>query len=125
MNDQTPPGSKSTYVFSAAEQKEIRRIRQLYLTHPDSKLEQLRQLDRSARKTGTINAVMLGLAGMELHGIGVSLVQGTTQFIPGTLLTLVGIGFMVAAIPAYRLVTRLERAKIAPQVLKLTEELMK
>ena len=125
MNDQTPPGGKSTYVFSAAEQKEIRRIRQLYLTHPDSKLEQLRQLDRSVRKTGTINAVMLGLAGMALHGIGVSLVQGTTQFIPGTLLTLAGIGFMVAAVPVYRLVTRLERAKIAPQVLKLTEELMK
>lgn len=125
MNDQTPPGGKSTYVYSAEEQKEILRIRQLYLPHPDSKLEQLRQLDRSAKKTGSIYAIMLVIAGISLHGIGISLVQGTTQFIPGTLLTLAGIGFIVAAIPVYRLVTRLERAKIAPQVLKLTEELMK
>ena len=44
-------------------------------------------------------------------------------FVPGIFIGAVGIALIAAAYPLYSHITQKERQKLAPQILKLTEEL--
>ena len=46
-------------------------------------------------------------------------------FIPGVVVGLVGIAVVAAAYPLYSRITQKEREKLAPQILKLADELSK
>ena len=45
------------YTYSAKQQREIESIREKYLPQEESKLEQIRRLDRKAAKKGTVVSV--------------------------------------------------------------------
>ncbi len=119
-----------TYTYSAAEQKEIEEIRAKYITPTKSerelKMEELRKLDESVTQKGMIVSVFIGLIGTLLLGIGMSctLVWGGKLFVPGLIIGIVGIIGVSMAYPLYQRVTKKERERIAPQILKLTEELL-
>ena len=115
------------YTYSAEKQKEIEAIRKKYVTKEEDKMEQLRKLDRDAEKPGTIVAIVLGVFGMLVFGGGLSLalVWTDTLLAGGIVLGIVGIGIMAAALPIYKMVTKKQREKIAPQILELSEELMR
>ena len=53
------------------------------------------------------------------------MVWGDILFIPGIIIGLVGIVGVSLAYPAYTFVLKKEREKIAPEILLLTDELMK
>ncbi|HJD22888.1 MAG TPA: DUF2244 domain-containing protein [Firmicutes bacterium] len=116
-----------TYTYSASQQQEIRHIREKYLPKEPDKMQQLRMLDRSAAKKGTAAAIMIGVIGCLLLGVGMccTMLWMGQWFIPGVILGLIGIAAVAAAYPLYTRITRKEREKIAPQILKLTEELSK
>lgn len=113
------------YTYSAKQQREIESIREKYLPQEESKLEQLRRLDRKAAKKGTVVSVAVGIIGCLLMGVGMccSMVWMGNLFIPGIILGLLGIALVAAAHPVYRRVTKKEREKLAPRILQLTEEL--
>ena len=113
------------YTYSAKQQEEVQRIRKKYLPRQEDKMEQLRQLDRSSTRKGTVVSVIVGVAGCLLMGIGMccTMVWMGWLFAPGIVLGLLGIAVMAAAYPLYNSVTRRERERLAPQILKLTEEL--
>ena len=113
------------YTYSAKQQEEVQRIRKKYLPRQEDKMEQLRQLDRSSTRKGTVVSVIVGVAGCLLMGIGMccTMVWMGWLFVPGIILGLLGIAVMAAAYPLYNSVTRRERERLAPQILKLTEEL--
>ena len=113
------------YTYSAKQQQEIENIRKKYLPKEEDKMEQLRRLDRSAARKGTILSVVMGVAGCLLMGTGMccSMVWMQQWFIPGIVIGLLGIAGVAAAYPVYVRVTKKEREKIAPQILKLAEEL--
>lgn len=115
------------YTYSAPQQEEIKKIREKYLPKEADKMEQLRQLDRSATKKGTISAIILGTISALLLGLGMSctMVWGETLFLPGVLIGVVGLVGVALAYPLYVHITKKEREKIAPEILRLTEELMK
>lgn len=114
------------YTYSAKEQAEIRAIRQKYLPPEESKLDQLRKLDKSAAKKGTVVSVTVGVLGTLVLGLGMCCTMVWVElFAPGIVIGLAGIALVAAAYPIYRRVTRREREKLAPQILKLTEELQK
>ena len=115
------------YTYSAERQKEIEDIRKKYTAKEEDKMEQLRKLDRDAEKPGTIVAIALGVFGMLVFGGGLSLalVWTDTLLAGGIVLGIVGIGIMAAALPIYKMVTKKQREKIAPQILELSEELMR
>ena len=50
-------GETFTYTYSAKQQEEIRNIQKKYLPREEDKMEQLRRLDRSAARKGTILSV--------------------------------------------------------------------
>lgn len=115
------------YNYSAGQQEEIRKIREKYLPKEESKLEQLYRLDASVTKPGTAAAILLGSLGTLLLGVGMSctMVWEDTLFLPGILIGLLGIAGIAAAYPVYRMITRKRRKKLAPEILRLTNELMK
>ena len=115
------------YTYSARQQEEIRNIRKKYLPQEpkEDKMEQLRRLDRSAAKKGTRVSLIVGIAGCLLLGVGMccTMVWTDRLFIPGIIIGIVGIIAVTISYPLYTHITRKERERIAPQILKLTEEL--
>lgn len=116
-----------SYTYSAKQQEEIRRIREKYLPRgkTEDKMEQLRRLDRGAAKKGTLVSVIAGVLGCLLLGVGMccTMVWMEHWFVPGVVIGMVGIAAVAAAYPLYQRITKKEQEKIAPQILKLTEEL--
>ena len=59
-----------TYQYSAKQQEEVRQIRQKYLPREEDPMEQLRRLDRSASRPGTIAALAVGILSALVLGVG-------------------------------------------------------
>ena len=115
------------YTYSAKQQEEIRRIRKKYLPQEpkEDKMEQLRRLDQGAAKKGTVVSLVVGIIGCLLLGVGMccTMVWMEQLFMPGIIIGIVGIVAVAVSYPLYTYITKKEREKIAPQILKLTEEL--
>lgn len=115
------------YTYSAKQQEEIQNIRKKYLAREEDKMEKLRRLDRSATKKGAIISTVLGVVSCLLLGVGMccTMVWMDRWFVPGIVIGVIGIIGVAAAYPLYARITKKEREKLAPQILKLTEELSK
>lgn len=123
------------YTYSAKEQDEIKRIRQKYQCQEEDGMTRLRKLDASATSKATVIALVLGIVGTLILGTGMSLIMtdlpavlgmtGITNMIVGIIAGLLGIILVALAYPVYNKVLAREREKIAPEILRLTDELMK
>ena len=115
------------YTYSAAQQAEVEKIRKKYLPPEEDKMEQLRRLDRSASQKGMIVALIVGIIGTLIMGTGLCcvLVWAGIWLVPGIIIGLAGITLLSCAYPFYVKVTEREWQKIAPEILRLTDELMK
>lgn len=124
------------YTYSAKEQAELKRIREKY-TPPseENKMERLRRLDRGVVQRAQTVALILGVIGTLILGLGMSMCMTDFGNILGSqkdLAMLVGIAIGVVggilaglAYPTYNLVLRRERKRVAPEIIRLTDELMK
>jgi len=123
------------YTYSAKEQEEIKNIRKKYVTpvEEEDKMAQLRRLDASVYSKATTASLIVGILGTLLLGTGMSLIMTDIGKMLGSFLALViGIGVGVVGIvlvslayPIYNHTLRKERKKVAPEILRLTDELMK
>ncbi len=119
-----------TYTYSAKEQEEIKNIREKYAppTEKEISMEQLRRLDASATKGATIVSLIVGILSSLILGIGMccTMVAGWEQyFIPGIVVGVIGIIGVISAYPIYTHMVRRKRAKLAPEIMRLSDELMK
>ena len=116
-----------SYTYSAEEQQELKKIREKYLPKEENKMEQIRSLDSKATGKATMIAIIIGVIGTLLLGVGMccTLVWQGRWFVPGILVGIIGIGIVAIAYPIYNKTLKTEREKIAPEVLRLTEELLK
>lgn len=123
------------YTYSAKEQAEIQNIRKKY-TAPEKqedKMTQLRRLDAGVYSKATTKALVIGILGALIMGLGMSIVMTDIGAALGTMLSMiVGIGIGVIGIvllcfayPVYNRTLKKEREKIAPEIMRLTDELMK
>ena len=115
------------YTYSAPEQQEVKKIREKYLPREESKLDQLRRLDESATKKGMALSLVTGTLSSLVLGIGMCccMVWGGWLFVPGIVVGIAGIAGVSMAYPMYAKVTQKERDRIAPEILRLTDELLK
>ena len=123
------------YTYSASEQEEIKRIRQKYQPQEEDKMSRLRRLDEKVTQKATSVSLVVGIVGALVMGTGMSLVMtdlgavlGMSDMISmviGVITGLLGIVLVALAYPVYNNVLKKEREKVAPEILRLTEELMK
>ena len=115
------------YSYSAPQHEEVRKIREKYMPKVETPMEQLRRLDESCGKKGTALSVMLGSLSTLILGVGMCccMVWGGMLFVPGIVVGLVGLAGVSAAYPLYMRITQQERQRIAPEILRLTDELLK
>ena len=129
MNDQNDNNDKRsfTYTYSASQREDLERIRRKYLPPEEDKLAKLRRLDKSALRKGTIAALTVGIVGTLLLGLGMccTIVWMGAMFIPGIIIGTAGIALVALASPIYAHITKKERERIAPEILRLTDELLK
>ena len=122
------------YIYSAKEQAEIQRIRKKYTApvEEEDKMAQLRRLDKGVYSKASTTALVVGIIGALIMGIGMSLIMtdigeilGTFfAMIMGIVIGVVGIVLVCLAYPIYNRTLKKEREKIAPEILRLTDELM-
>ena len=123
------------FTYSAKEQEEIKRIRKKYAApaEEEDKMVQLRRLDASVYSKATTAALVIGVIGALVMGLGMSIVMTDIGAALGTILAMiVGVGIGVIGIvliclayPMYTRTLKKEREKIAPEILRLSDELMK
>ena len=127
MNEDNIKKESFVYSYSAARQEEVQRIRSRYMPAEEDKMETLRRLDASVTKKGTAVSLVLGLVSALVLGSGMSccMVWGGELFVVGIVFGLVGIVGIALAYPVYKRITEKERERIAPEIIRLTDELMK
>lgn len=115
------------YTYSAKEQEEIKKIRSRYMPREESRMDQLRRLDAQPVQKANLWAITFGVIGALILGTGMSccMVWGGAAFVPGIAIGMIGLGMVSLAYPLHRRVLQRERRRIAPEILRLTEELMK
>ena len=129
-------GNKTfTYTYSAKEQEEIKAIRNKYFAPKEDKMTQLRRMDAAVTQKATTISLAFGIMGALLLGLGMSFtmtdlgeILGAYKemaMLIGILVGIVGIVLVCTAFPLYNHIIKREREKIAPEILRLTDELMK
>ena len=114
------------YTYSAPDQSEVKKIREKYLPKEMTKLDQLRALDASVTRRGNAISVVHGTLYTLLLGLGMSccMVWAGTWFLPGIVIGCVGLDGVASSYPIYNRIVKQDKAKLAPEILRLTEELI-
>ena len=124
-----------SYVYSAEEQDEIRKIRKKYEFREEDPISRIRKLDNSVTQKATAISLVFGVVGVLIMGSGMSFIMtdlgsiigmsGNITWILGMLTGVMGLILVVLAYPMYNNVLKKEREKVASEILELTEELMR
>ncbi len=113
------------YNYSSTDHKEIEAIRQKYLPREESKIEKLRRMDRRVQSTGVMLALVEGVLGALIFGValcmGLDVLAGGR--VGAILLSIPGVAAMLAAYPICAKVTAKVKAKLAPEILRLADEI--
>lgn len=115
------------YTYSAREREELRRIRNKYLPKEENKMELLRKLDAQVTQKATMYSIIVGVIGALILGVGMCccMIWADSVFVLGIVIGVIGMGILALAYPLYNRTIKKERERIAPEVLRLTEDLMK
>lgn len=113
------------YTYSSKQQEEVKRIREKYVPKEDNKLKELRRLDASVTQKGTIISLIIGIVSALIFGTGMCCCLVWGMFIVGVIIGVIGIVGVATAYPAYAHITKKEKERLAPEILRLSDELMK
>ena len=120
------------YTYSAEKQQEIEAIRKKYLPKEEDKMEQLRRLHAIPTHKAQAASIAVGTIGSLILGTGMSLCMtelgaalGVFALVLGAAVGLAGLVMVALAYPLYNRILRKERQRIAPEILRLTDELLK
>ena len=129
--------NKFEYNYSATEQAELKRIRAKYTppTKAEDNMTRLRRLDASVTNTASVVALVFGVIGILVLGFGMSLIMTDISSILGSykdMAMVIGIAIGICggalaslAYPIYNVIVKAKRKKIAPEIIRLTDELIK
>lgn len=129
--------SDFSYTYSAKEQAELKRIRDKYTvpTEVEDKMARLRRLDASVTNTAQTVALVFGIVGALILGFGMSLIMTDLSkllgshkdmaMVIGIVIGIIGGIISSLAYPIYNVIVSAKRKKLAPEILRLTDELIK
>ena len=120
------------FTYSAAQQQEVEDIRKKYLPKEEDKLEQLRKLHAIPTQKAQSASLAVGIIGALVMGTGMSFAMtdigaalGSLAMVLGIAVGFVGMVLVALAYPLYNRVLKKQREKIAPEILRLSAELLK
>jgi uncharacterized membrane protein YccF (DUF307 family) len=120
------------FTYSAQQQKEVEAIRQKYLPREIDKMEELRKLHAIPTQKAQAASLAVGIIGALIMGTGMSLAMtdigaalGGLSMVIGIAVGIVGMVLVALAYPLYNRVLQKQRKRIAPEILRLSEELLK
>ena len=120
------------YTYSAERQQEIEAIRKKYLPKEEDKMEQLRRLHSIPTQKAQAASIAIGVLGALILGTGMSLCMTDLgaalehfAMVIGVLAGLIGLIMVALAYPLFNYVLKKERKRIAPEILRLSDELLK
>lgn len=137
MENKNQEESGFTYTYSAKEQAELKKIREKYTapTESEDKLTRLRRLDASVTNAAQAVALIIGVIGTLVLGFGMSLIMtdlaekfslnGDIAIIVGIAIGVTGCILASLAYPIYNAIVKAKRKKLAPEIIRLADELMK
>ena len=125
MND----SDKFSYTYSAPteeERREIEDIRRAYApaTESEDRLAQIRTLNERATRPARIAALTLGIGGILLFGLGMSMTLAWELIAGGIVVAAIGILATIVANPVRRALLNLGKRKYGAEILRLTDELL-
>ena len=137
MENNNQEKDEFSYTYSAREQAELKRIRDKY-TAPakvEDKMARLRRLDASVTNAAQTVALVFGIIGTLMLGLGMSLIMtelaesiglpGDAAMAAGIIVGIVGGILASLAYPIYNAIVKAKRKKLAPEIIRLADELMK
>ena len=115
------------YTYSAARNKEVENIRKKYISSEENKLTKLRKLDFYVQRAGVLESLFIGIVGALVFGVGMcfflDVFEGELWIT--ALLMILGTALMLPAYPIYKRISNKTRKKLAPEILRLSEEIIK
>lgn len=100
----------------------IKKIRSKYI---EDKMDKLNRLDNEVTKKGKAMSFNIGLIGAIIFGIAIcASILEKLNFLPGALIGVIGIILMIFAFPMKKRIIEKEREKIAPEILRLADEII-
>ena len=121
-----------SFTYSAQQQKEVEEIRKKYLPKEEDKMEQLRKLHAMPTQKAQAASLAVGVIGALILGTGMSVcltdigaALGNLAMVIGILVGVVGMVLVALAYPLYNRVLKKNRDQIAPEILRLSDELLK
>ena len=119
------------YTYSAERQQEIEAIRKKYLPKEEDKMAQLRKLHAIPTQKAQAASIAVGVIGALTMGTGMSLamtelgaILGAFAMVIGIFVGIIGMTLVALAYPIYNKTLQKERKRIAPEILRLSDELM-
>lgn len=119
------------YTYSAQRQKEVEEIRKAYLPKQEDKMAALRRLHAVPTQKAQAASLAIGIMGALILGTGMSLCLtefgaplGGAAMALGIVVGIAGMALVALAYPVYKRILESEREKIAPEILRLSDELL-
>ena len=111
----------------------VQKIRTQYTEKQHTELDALKTLDAKVKRPANVFAYTYGSVSAIVMGAGMSLVMteiGATiglasAMVPGIIIGVVGMGMALITYPIYRKMLNARKKKYAPEILKLSEKIMK
>lgn len=116
---------KFSYSYSGEDREKIRNIRQKYLPKQEDKMQELVRLDSIAERRATVSSLVVGILGTLVFGIGMCLCLVWNIFILGIVVGILGALLLSVAYPVYCKALIRERKKVAPEIIRLSDDLLK
>ena len=111
----------------------VERIRSQYIEQAHTDLDALKALDAKVKKPANVFGYTYGSIGAVVMGTGMSLVMTdvgtvlgmTVTMVPGIVIGISGLAMAVTTYPIYKKILNSRKKKYAPQILELSERVMK
>ena len=111
----------------------VQKIRTQYTEKQHTELDELKALDAKVKKPANVFAYTYGSVSAVVMGAGMSLVMTeigeiiglANAMVPGILIGIVGMGMALSTYPIYKKMLSARKKKYAPEILKLSEKIMK
>lgn len=121
--------NKFNYTYSAPtenEKKEIDAIKRQYQpkSEKEIKLERLRALDNRVRSIPQIISLVLGIFGLLVFGLGLTMVLQWSLLVVGIIVMAIGLPILLLAYPVYNYVLSEMKTKHGDEIIRLSNELL-